>query len=91
MGERTEALLRIPLAIVNGVLLAAWGLAAALVALAHWFHALIPGRRHKGIVEFTNRFIAYDYEVHRYLDLVTNRRPWPIGKRRSPLPRPVNI
>jgi hypothetical protein len=91
MGERLEALLRIPLAIVYGIILAVWGFITALAVLVHWFHALILGRRHKGIAEFTNRFIAYVYEVYRYLYLVTNERPWPIGKSRSPPPQPVEV
>ncbi|MEM2865818.1 MAG: DUF4389 domain-containing protein [Candidatus Hadarchaeales archaeon] len=91
MGERAEALIRIPLAFVYGIIAWAWGLLTGLAVIVHWFHALILGRRHRGIAEFTNRFIAYVYEVYRYLYMVTNERPWPVGKSRKPPPHPVKM
>jgi len=92
MGDRLEALLRIPLAFIYGIIIGIWGLITALAVIVHWFYALIRGKRHRGIAEFTNRFVFYVYEVDRYLSLVTNERPWPIGKtRRTPsLPAEVD-
>jgi len=91
MGERLEALLRIPLAIIYGIIVGVWGFIAGLATVVHWFYALIRGKRHRGIAEFTNRFIAYAYEVYRYLYLVTNQRPWPIGRSRVPPPHPPDV
>ncbi len=84
-------MIRIPLAFVYGVIAWAWGIIACLAVIVHWFHALILGRRHRGIAEFTNRFIAYVYEVYRYLYMVTNERPWPVSRSRKPPPRPVEM
>lgn len=91
MGDRLEALLRIPLAFVYGIIIGIWGLITVLAVMVHWFYALILGKRHRGIAEFTNRFVSYVYETYRYLYLVTNERPWPIGKSRRAPPFPVEV
>lgn len=81
MGERVEALLRIPLAFLYGVIAGVWGFIVGIGVIVHWFHAIILGRRHRGIAEFTNKFITYAYTIYRYLYFTTNERPWPIGKK----------
>jgi len=80
MSERIEALLRIPLAILYGAIVGVWGLIVGIATIFHWFHTIILGRRHRGIAEFVNRYVAYLYTVYRYLWSTTNKRPWPIGE-----------
>jgi len=92
MSERIEALLRIPLAFVYGVIIGIWGFIAGLATIVHWFYTIIYGKRHRGIAGFANRFLTYYYTVYRYLFFITNERPWPIGaKLGSSELRPVDI
>lgn len=79
MGERVEALIRIPLAFVYGVITMVWGLIIGIALIIHWFYTIILGKRHEEIAVFTNKYIAYLYEVYRYLYLTTNARAWPFG------------
>ncbi len=91
MGERLEVLLRIPLSLVYGIILGAWGLVVGVAVVFHWFYVLILGRRHEGIAKFTNKYLSYAYEVRTYLDLVVNKRPWPIGEEEVKELRPTDI
>ncbi|MEM2299949.1 MAG: DUF4389 domain-containing protein [Candidatus Hadarchaeales archaeon] len=91
MGERLELILRIPLAIVYGIILAVWGFVAGLVVVIHWLYTLILGKRHLGMAKFTNRYVTYSLLVARYLYLITNDRPWPIGKKGPEEVLPVDI
>ena len=91
MGERVEVILRIPLAIVYGIIVGVWGFIVAISFLIHWLYTLILGRRHLGIAKFTNRYLTYVYLVYRYMWLVTNERPWPIGKKGPEELQPVDV
>lgn len=91
MGERLELIIRIPLAIIYGIILGIWGLVVGIVAIVHWFYTLIRGKRHLGMAKFTNRYITYSLLVSRYLYLITNERPWPIGKKGPEEVLPVDI
>ncbi|NJF24937.1 DUF4389 domain-containing protein [Thermococcus sp. Bubb.Bath] len=75
MGERVEALLRIPLAIVYGVILYVLGLAVGLVVLIQFFYTLILGKRHKGMARFANNYASLRYHILRYSSFATNERP----------------
>lgn len=78
MGERIEALVRIPLAIIYGIITGIWGFFAELAAIVNWFYALISGKRSETLADFVNQFVAYSYDVNRYLYMTTNKRAWPI-------------
>ncbi|MCD6558405.1 hypothetical protein DRN43_00760 [Thermococci archaeon] len=78
MGERIEALVRIPLAILYGIITGIWGFVAELAAIVNWFYALIFGKRSETLADFVNQFVAYSYDVNRYLYMATNKRAWPI-------------
>ncbi|ASJ02395.1 hypothetical protein A3L09_03575 [Thermococcus profundus] len=75
MGERVEALLRIPLAIMYGFIFYALGIVAGLVLVAQFFYTLIMGRRHEGMARFANHYASFRYHVDRYLLFSTNERP----------------
>ncbi|AIF68862.1 hypothetical protein PAP_02150 [Palaeococcus pacificus DY20341] len=80
MGERIEALVRLPLAILYSIILGIWGFVVEIVVIFHWFYALIFGKRSKSLADFANTYVTYQYDVNRYLYLVTNERAWPAGK-----------
>ncbi|WP_297067383.1 DUF4389 domain-containing protein [Thermococcus sp.] len=75
MGERIEALLRIPLAILYGVIVYALNLVAGVVIVIQFFYTLILGRRHKGMARFTNQYSSFLYHVNRYSNFATNEKP----------------
>lgn len=75
MGERIEALLRIPLAIVYGVILYALNFAVGLVVIVQFFYTLIMGRRHEGMARFANSYASFQYHVNRYQLFCTNEKP----------------
>jgi hypothetical protein len=91
MGERIEAILRIPLAFLYGVIAGIWGFVAGVATVIHWFYTIVAGKRHKGIAGFTNRYITYLYTVYRYLWLTTNERAWPFGERGPSELEPVKM
>ncbi len=75
MGERIEALLRIPLGILYGIITDILGLVVGLVVVLQFFYTLILGRRHEGMACFANKFASLRYHVDRYLYFATNERP----------------
>jgi len=91
MGERAEALIRIPLAILYGIIVFVWGFVSGIVVVIHWFYTLILGKRHLGMAKFVNRYLTYVYIVYRYLWFTTNERPWPIGGKGPEELQPVDI
>jgi len=75
MGERVEALLRIPLAILYGIILYGLNLAVGVVTLVQFFYTLITGKRHKSMARFANAASTFQYHVNRYQGFATNEKP----------------
>jgi hypothetical protein len=85
MGERTEALVRIPLLILYAIILGFWQQIMTLLAVFHLLYVLATGRRSKSIAEFANTYASYKYRVSRYLNFVSNKRPFPLTELGNPL------
>ncbi len=75
MGERIETLLRIPLAILYGMIQEVLGIAVAFAVLLQFFYTLILGSRHEGMACFSNRVASLSYHISRYLYFATNEKP----------------
>ncbi|EEB74071.1 DUF4389 domain-containing protein [Thermococcus sp. AM4] len=75
MGERIEALLRIPLGILYGIILYILNIVVGIVVFLQFFHTLILGRRHEGMARFANQYASFQYHVNRYTGFATNERP----------------
>jgi len=75
MGERVEALIRIPLAILYGVVIYGVSIAAGIVTIIQFFYTLILGRRHKGMARFVNSASSLRYHIDRYQGFATNEKP----------------
>ncbi len=67
LGERVEALLRIPLAFVYAIIISVLEMAVGIVLIIQFFYTLILGRRHEGMVCFTNKYASPNYHINRYL------------------------
>ena len=80
MGERTEALLRIVIGIISGIILGLWKVIVQVVVVIHWFYVIITGKRNKGLAQFCNMWVTYVYNYVRYMTLTTNKRPFPFNE-----------
>ncbi len=75
MGERVEALLRIPLGIFYSIILAILNIVAGILWVVLFFYTLILGRRHRGLAKFMNGYVSFMYRFYRYFNFATNERP----------------
>lgn len=77
MSERIEALMRIVVVIVSGIILGLWKALIQILGIVHWFIAIIAGKRNKDIAEFSEIWNTQIYIFLRYMTFVTNERPFP--------------
>ncbi|MBI4177067.1 MAG: DUF4389 domain-containing protein [Candidatus Aenigmarchaeota archaeon] len=84
-NERREAVLRIPIGFVSGIILGFWKMLVEVVLIIHWFLAIITGKRNLNLANFANAWITEYYGFTRYMNFTTNERPFPF----TPLHKPV--
>lgn len=77
MTERTEALMRIVVGIISGIILSLWKVLIQFIGVIHWFMVIFTGRRNKGLAEFSEIWNTQMYTFLRYMTFVTNKRPFP--------------
>lgn len=82
-GERLEALVRIAVLLISGIVLRIWAILAFVIMFINWIVALVTGKRNKSLAEFTEYWSSCTYEFFRYLSGMTNRRPFPFGRLRK--------
>jgi len=80
MDERTEALMRIVVAIVSGVVLYVWGYLIGIFILINFIWTLISRKRIKDVAVLCEVWNTQQYAYFRYLGFVTNERPFPFKK-----------
>ena len=81
--ERKEALFRIIVAIVSGIILGLWRYLIGVLAIVNWIITLFSGKRHKEIAEFCEYWNTESYRFLRYLTSVSNERPFPFTSMRK--------
>ena len=79
MSERKEALMRIVVGIVSGIILGLWKIVVEVATLFHWFYVIFTGRRSKEIANFCNTWNTQIYTFIRYMTFTTNSRPFPFS------------
>ncbi len=79
MGERLEALIRIPIFIICYLILQVWEFATVAGTIFHWIFVLVSGRRIRALARFSNLFATYEYTVIRYIYFAANKRPFPFA------------
>ena len=79
MSERLEALLRIIVGIISGIILGLWKVIVQVVVVIHWFYVLVTGERNKELAKFCNMWDTYVYNFVRYMTFTTNKRPFPFN------------
>ena len=77
MTERTEALMRILVAIVSGIILSIWKILIQILAVIHWIITIVIGKRNKDLADFSEIWNTQVYIFLRYITFVSNKRPFP--------------
>jgi hypothetical protein len=75
--ERIEALLRIPIALVSGIIWGLWSYLIVILVIINWFMTLFTGERNKSLALFCEYFNTETYKLSRYLTFMSNVRPFP--------------
>jgi len=84
MSERIEALTRILVAIVSGIIIGIWGLINFFLVVVHLIYVLLMGKRDRGLANFSNKWLNASYDLVRYMSLATNKRPFPFTSLKRP-------
>ena len=90
MSERTEALMRILVVIVSGLIIGIWKLLVDIASIFHWLYVIFMGKRIRGLAEFSNLWATQAYRLMRYMTFTTNSRPFPFSSLGSAL-HPVDM
>lgn len=80
MGERLEALMRIPVLIVTGIILAVWEILIKIFVVLNFLVTLISGKRIKSMAEMSEIWNTQKYTYIRYMAFHSNERPFPFEK-----------
>lgn len=75
--ERTEALMRIVVGIVSGIILCVWKYFIAVLFIVNFIYTIFSGRRLKELAEMSETWNTQWYIFQRYMTFVNNRRPFP--------------
>lgn len=90
MSERKEALMRIVVGIISGIILGLWKILVEVISIFHLIYVIFTNKRNKGIAEFCNIWTTQAYLFIRYMTFTTNSRPFPFSKLGNAL-NPVEI
>jgi sorbitol-specific phosphotransferase system component IIC len=77
MGQRGEALMRIPVAIVTGIILCAWAYLIGVFIAINFIWTIISGKRIKDLAELAEIWNTQKYTFFKYMIFLTNERPFP--------------
>jgi len=77
MSERTEALMRIVVGIVSGLILGVWKMLVQVLGIINFIWTLISGKRILELAELCEMWNTQTYVFLRYMTFVTNERPMP--------------
>lgn len=79
MGERAEALMRIVVLVISGIIIGVWKIPVQIITIIHWIMVIFSGKRNKGIADFCEYWNTETYKFIRYLTFVSNKRPFPFS------------
>ena len=87
MGERAEALMRIVVAIVTGIILYFWGYLVAVLLVINFVYTIFAGKRMKELAELCEVWNTQAYVLKRYLIFESNKRPFPFANLKGSMSR----
>jgi hypothetical protein len=79
MFERTEALMRIVVGIISGIIIGVWRVLIKVFALVNLLITLFSGKRSKELAELCEIWNTQVYTFLRYMTFVSNKRPFPFN------------
>ena len=82
-SERIEALMRIPVVIISGMILVLWRSLIYLLVIINFIYILISGRRLKELVEMGEFWNAQWHQFWTYIIFASNDIPFPFGNLRG--------
>jgi len=80
MSERLEALVRILVAIVTGIILYFWAFLVGVLIIINFVWTIISGKRVKEIAEMCENWNTQKYIYFRYVQFLNNERPFPFNR-----------
>jgi hypothetical protein len=84
--ERGEALMRIVVGVVSGIILYVWAYVIILFFIINLIYTIIKGKRMKELAEMSEIFNTQAYTFYRYMTFGTNKKPFPF----EPLEKEMN-
>ena len=70
MSEREEALWRILVLIVSGIILSLWTNLMQFIIFIHWVYVLISGKRIKDLSEFNNTWVSVTEALNQFQPMI---------------------
>jgi hypothetical protein len=77
--EVNEALMRIPVLIVSGIILSVWGYLIGLLIIVNFFYTIFSSKRMKEVALLSEVWNTQVYSFMRYMTFVENKRPFPFS------------
>ncbi len=78
--ESSEALMRIVVGIVSGIILSLWKMLVIALGVVNFLVALVTSKRNREIADFCEIWNTQMYIFLRYMTFVSNERPFPFKK-----------
>jgi len=85
INERREGFMRLVVGVVSGIILGVWKYLIYLFWIINFFVAIFSGKRSKHIAEMSEVWNSQVYIFLRYMNFVSNVRPFPFEKREKNL------
>ncbi len=76
-NERLEALMRIVVAVVSGIILSVWRYFVVLISLVNFIYTIFTGKRMKELAGMAELWNSQWYVFQRYMIFQSNARPFP--------------
>ena len=77
MSERLEALMRIVVWIVSGIIFMVWRWLIFVFTLTNFVYTIFAGKRLKDLADLSEVWNTQWYTFQRYMIFVSNKRPFP--------------
>ena len=78
--ESKEALMRIPVLIVSGIVLGVWAYFIIVLGVINFFYAIFKAKGMKNLAEMSEIWNTQKYIFQRYMIFESNFRPFPFTK-----------
>jgi len=75
--ERKEALMRILVFMVSGIILGIWRVFIYVIVFVHLIYVLITGKRMKDLATLSETWNTQWYVFQKYIIFLDNKRPFP--------------